>query len=156
MSVIARSLINMTRSYLGNPLQGKISNLARLCVNNTFAGFTEAKRFGSSLWMMHLKGPHVKKRPSKKILNGQPFAKGVVIKTLIKKPKKPNSANRKCVLVKLSFGKEKIAYVPGEGHNLQEHNIVLCRVGRVKDCPGVKIKCVRGKYDLPHVVKKER
>ncbi|XP_063976422.1 small ribosomal subunit protein uS12m isoform X2 [Diachasmimorpha longicaudata] len=118
--------------------------------------FTEAKRFGSSLWMMHLKGPHVKKRPSKKILNGQPFAKGVVIKTLIKKPKKPNSANRKCVLVKLSFGKEKIAYVPGEGHNLQEHNIVLCRVGRVKDCPGVKIKCVRGKYDLPHVVKKER
>ncbi|XP_015114640.1 40S ribosomal protein S12, mitochondrial [Diachasma alloeum] len=156
MSVIARSLMNMTRSYVANPLQGTISNLARLCVNNTFTGFTEAKRFGASLWSMHIHGPHVKNRPPKKILNGQPFAKGVVIKTLIRKPKKPNSANRKCVLVRLSFGKEKIAYVPGEGHNLQEHNIVLCRVGRVKDCPGIKIKCVRGKYDLPHVVKKER
>ncbi|XP_011306909.1 40S ribosomal protein S12, mitochondrial [Fopius arisanus] len=155
MSVIARSLMNITRSYLANPLQGSISSLGRLCVNSTFTGFTEAKRFGSSLFRMHRTGPHIKKRTKPKPLNGQPFAKGVVIKTLIRKPKKPNSANRKCVLVKLSTGKEKIAYVPGEGHNLQEHNIVLCRVGRVKDCPGIKIKCVRGKYDLPHVVKKE-
>lgn len=55
---------------------------------------------------------------------------GVVLKTLIKKPKKPNSANRKCVLVRLSNGKEMVAYVPGIGHNLQEHNIVLVKNGR--------------------------
>lgn len=99
--------------------------------------------------------PYVKNKTKKVILGGQPFAKGVVLKTLVKKPRKPNSANRKCVLVRLSIGKEMVAYVPGEGHNLQEHNVVLCRVGRLRDTPGVKIKCVRGVYDLPHVVKRK-
>ena len=108
----------------------------------------------ASLARMHRTGPHIKKRPPRKPLDGKPFAKGIVLKTLIKKPKKPNSANRKCVLVRLSTGKEMVAYVPGIGHNLQEHNIVLCRVGRCQDVPGVKIKCVRGKYDLSHVIKK--
>lgn len=82
--------------------------------------------------------------------------KGVVLKTLIKKPKKPNSANRKCVLVRLTNGKEMVAYVPGIGHNLQEHNIVLTRVGRLQDCPGVKLKCIRGKHDLGHVIKSKK
>lgn len=109
----------------------------------------------ASLNQMHRTGPHIKLRKSRNPLNGNPFAKGVVLKTLIKKPKKPNSANRKCVLVRLSNGKEMVAYVPGIGHNLQEHNIVLVRVGRLKDCPGVKLKCVRGKYDLPHVIKQK-
>jgi small subunit ribosomal protein S12 len=108
----------------------------------------------ASLHQMHRTGPHYKKRPPRKPLDGKPFAKGIVLKTLIKKPKKPNSANRKCVLVRLSTGKEMVAYIPGIGHNLQEHNIVLCRVGRCQDVPGVKIRCVRGKYDLPHVIKK--
>lgn len=102
---------------------------------------------------MHRTGPHIKTRPPRQPLDGKPFAKGVILKTLIKKPKKPNSANRKCVLVRLSTGKEMVAYIPGIGHNLQEHNVVLCRVGRCQDLPGVKIKCVRGKYDLPHVIK---
>lgn len=106
----------------------------------------------ASLNQMHRTGPHIKIRKPKNPLDGNPFMKGVVLKTLIKKPKKPNSANRKCVLVRLSNGKEMVAYVPGIGHNLQEHNIVLCRVGKLKDCPGVKIKCVRGKYDLGHVI----
>lgn len=101
---------------------------------------------------MHKTGPHFKKRKPKRPLDGNPFMKGVVLKTLIKKPKKPNSANRKSVLVKLTNGKEMVAYIPGIGHNLQEHNIVLCRVGKVQDCPGVKLKCVRGKYDLAHVI----
>ncbi|XP_052742138.1 40S ribosomal protein S12, mitochondrial [Bicyclus anynana] len=109
----------------------------------------------ASLAQMHKTGPHIKKRKSRNPLNGHPFAKGVVLKTLIKKPKKPNSANRKCVLVRLSNGREMVAYIPGIGHNLQEHNIVLVRVGRVQDCPGVKLKCVRGKYDLPHVIKQK-
>ncbi|PSN33383.1 40S ribosomal protein S12 [Blattella germanica] len=108
----------------------------------------------ASLTQMHRTGPHHKKRPPRQPLDGKPFAKGIVLKTLIKKPKKPNSANRKCVLVRLSTGKEMVAYIPGIGHNLQEHNIVLCRVGRCQDVPGVKIKCVRGKYDLSHVLKR--
>jgi len=107
----------------------------------------------ASLNSVHKNGPHFKKRPPRKPLDGNPFMKGVILRTLIKKPKKPNSANRKCVLVKLSNGKEKVAYVPGVGHNLQEHNVVLVRVGRLRDVPGVKIKCVRGVYDLPHVQK---
>lgn len=87
-------------------------------------------------------------------LDNRPQMKGVVLRTLIKKPKKPNSANRKCVRVRLSNGKEAIAYVPGEGHNLQEHNVVLVRFGRVKDVPGLRLKVIRGKYDCAHVVKK--
>lgn len=81
-----------------------------------------------------------------------PQMKGVILKTLIRKPKKPNSGNRKCVLVRLSNGKQVTAYVPGEGHNLQEHNIVLVRGGRTKDI-SLKRKVVRGAYDCGHVKK---
>ena len=87
-------------------------------------------------------------------LEGRPQLRGVVLKTLIKKPKKPNSANRKCVRLRLSTGREATAYVPGEGHNLQEHNVVLVQGGKLQDTPGVKLVCVRGKYDLPHVKRK--
>lgn len=80
--------------------------------------------------------------------------KGVVIRTVIRKPKKPNSANRKCVLVKLTNGKEMQAFVPGEGHNLQEHSIVLVKWHPLRDCTGVKLRCIRGARDLAHVVKK--
>ena len=85
--------------------------------------------------------------------DSKPFITGIVLKTLIKKPKKPNSANRKCVRVRLSTGKEVTAHVPGIGHNLQEHHKVLVRGGKTKDLPGVKHKCVRGKFDLPHIKK---
>eukprot|EP00092_Neocalanus_flemingeri_P017669 GFUD01019112.1.p1 GENE.GFUD01019112.1~~GFUD01019112.1.p1 ORF type:complete len:186 (-),score=45.81 GFUD01019112.1:112-669(-) len=111
--------------------------------------------YGWEVMDQHRKGPHKKTRPNRNPLGfGIPFAKGIVIKPVIKKPKKPNSANRKCVLVKLSTGKELTAYVPGEGHNLQEHNVVLVRPGNLQDVPGVKTKCIRGRYDLPHVIKK--
>lgn len=70
--------------------------------------------------MKFLENPVVPKKKSP--LDGKPFAKGVILRTLIKKPRKPNSANRKCVLVRLSTGKELTAYVPGEGHNLQVNN----------------------------------
>ncbi|KAF8764286.1 40S ribosomal protein S12, mitochondrial-like [Argiope bruennichi] len=105
------------------------------------------------LYLIHKAEPkkiHKRKHP----LDSRPQMKGVVLKTLVKKPKKPNSANRKCVLVRLSNGKEAVAYVPGEGHNLQEHNTVLVRFGRVKDVPGLRLKVIRGKYDCGHVVKK--
>ena len=111
-------------------------------------------RTGTTLSRIHRCGFYKRKPAHVNPLGfGVPFAKGVVLKTLIKKPKKPNSANRKCVLVRLSTGKDMIAHIPGEGHNLQEHSVVLVRPGRTKDVPGLKLKCVRGKYDLGHVIK---
>ncbi|RMZ96540.1 40S ribosomal mitochondrial [Brachionus plicatilis] len=112
-----------------------------------------------SLWEMHVR-PTFKLRKEhealfkKPLLDGKPQMKGVVLKTVVRKPKKPNSGNRKCVIVRLSNGKERAAYIPGEGHNLQEHNIVLVRGGRTKDVPGLKLKVVRGAYDCSHVKKK--
>ena len=112
-----------------------------------------ASRTMATLNQMHRAGPFKRKARKAGPLDGRPQLRGVVLKTLIKKPKKPNSANRKCVRLRLSTGKEVTAYIPGEGHNLQEHSIVLVRGGRVPDLPGVKLKCIRGKYDLAHVKK---
>nr|CAG4641414.1 EOG090X0NTZ [Eulimnadia texana] len=131
-----------------------LGTLSKLLSPFSLAGTPRARPM-ATLEYMHRQGPHIKKRPPRQPLDGAPLKKGVILKTLIKKPKKPNSANRKCVLVRLNTGKEMVAYVPKEGHNLQEHNIVLVRVGRVQDLPGVKLKCVRGVYDLGHVVKKK-
>ena len=77
--------------------------------------------------------------------------KGVCLKVYTVKPKKPNSAMRKVAKVRLTNGQEIISYIPGEGHNLQEHSVVAVRGGRVPDCPGVKYKMVRGKFDLQGV-----
>ena len=80
--------------------------------------------------------------------------KGIVLQVMIRKPKKPNSAQRKCCRVRLSNGKELAAYIPGVGHTLQEHNVVLVEAGRTQDLPGIKIKVIRGKYDCAHPVKR--
>lgn len=85
-------------------------------------------------------------------LRGNPYLKGVVQRVYTRKPKKPNSALRKLAKVKLSNGNVIDAYIMGEGHNLQEHGVVLVRGGRVPDLPGVKYKLVRGKYDLAGVL----
>lgn len=84
-----------------------------------------------------------------------PQMKGVCIRVFTRKPKKPNSAQRKLAKVKLSNGQILDVYIPGEGHNLQEHGVVLIRGGRVKDLPGVKFKCIRGKYDLQGLIKRK-
>lgn len=76
-----------------------------------------------------------------------PFKRGVCLKVYTTTPKKPNSALRKVARVKLSNGQEVIAYIPGMGHNLQEHSVVIIRGGRVKDLPGVRYHIIRGKYD---------
>lgn len=78
---------------------------------------------------------------------GSPFKRGVCLKVTTMTPKKPNSALRKIARVRLSNGAEVTAYIPGIGHNLQEHSIVLVRGGRVKDLPGVRYHIVRGVYD---------
>lgn len=80
-----------------------------------------------------------------------PFKRGVCIKVTTKTPKKPNSALRKVARVRLQNGQEVWAYIGGEGHNLQEHAVVLVRGGRVKDLPGVRYHIVRGALDLQGV-----
>lgn len=80
-----------------------------------------------------------------------PFKRGVCVKVTTTTPKKPNSALRKIARVRLSNGQEVTAYIPGVGHNLQEHSIVLIRGGRVKDLPGVRYHIVRGVYDTQGV-----
>ncbi len=80
-----------------------------------------------------------------------PFKRGVCIQVKTMTPKKPNSALRKVARVRLSNGMEVTAYIPGEGHNLQEHSVVLVKAGRKRDLPGVKYIVVRGKYDAAGV-----
>ena len=84
-------------------------------------------------------------------LKGNPMQRGVCTRVYTTTPKKPNSALRKVARVKLSSQIEVTAYIPGEGHNLQEHSIVLVRGGRVKDLPGVRYKIVRGALDTQAV-----
>ena len=85
-----------------------------------------------------------------------PLKRGVCIKVTTMTPKKPNSALRKIAKVRLTNGFEVIAYIPGEGHNLQEHSVVLIRGGRVKDLPGVRYHIVRGVLDTQGVTARRR
>ena len=84
-------------------------------------------------------------------LKGAPQRRGVCTRVYTTTPKKPNSALRKVARVRLSSGMEVSAYIPGEGHNLQEHSIVLVRGGRVRDLPGVRYKIIRGTLDTSGV-----
>ncbi len=97
-------------------------------------------------------GREKKKKKSKApALEGCPQKRGVCVRVYTVTPKKPNSALRKVTRVRLSNGIEVTAYIPGEGHNLQEHSIVLVRGGRVKDLPGVRYKVIRGALDAAGV-----
>lgn len=89
-------------------------------------------------------------------LQAAPFRKGVCLLVRTQTPKKPNSALRKIARVRLTNGHEVTAYIPGEGHNLQEHSIVLVRGGRVKDLPGVRYHIVRGVYDTQGVANRRK
>jgi small subunit ribosomal protein S12 len=92
------------------------------------------------------KSPALKKNPQKK---------GVCLRVYTRTPKKPNSAIRKVARVRLTNGIDIIAYIPGEGHNLQEHSVVLVRGGRVKDLPGVRYHLIRGVYDLQGIASRK-
>lgn len=89
-------------------------------------------------------------------LQACPQKRGVCTKVYTQTPKKPNSALRKVAKVRLSTGQEVISYIPGEGHNLQEHSIVLVRGGRVKDLPGVRYHIVRGTLDTQGVKNRKK
>jgi len=89
-------------------------------------------------------------------LEKQPLKRGVCVKVYTTTPKKPNSALRKVARVRLSNGFEVTAYIPGEGHNLQEHSVVLIRGGRVKDLPGVRYHILRGNLDTQGVTARKQ
>ena len=93
----------------------------------------------------------VKNKTSAPALKGSPQKRGVCTRVYTTTPKKPNSALRKVARVRLTNGYEVTCYIPGEGHNLQEHSIVLIRGGRVKDLPGVRYHIVRGTLDAAGV-----
>ena len=98
------------------------------------------------------KGRTSSSKKSKSVaLNKSPQKRGVCTRVYTTTPKKPNSAMRKVARVRLTNGKEVNAYIPGEGHNLQEHSVVLIRGGRVKDLPGVRYHIVRGALDTAGV-----
>ena len=89
-------------------------------------------------------------------LEGKPQKRGVCTRVYTTTPKKPNSASRKVARVRLSNGFEVTAYIPGEGHNLQEHSVVLIRGGRVKDLPGVRYHILRGNLDTQGVANRKQ
>mgnify|MGYP000897598005 FL=1 len=110
----------------------------------------KSKKSRQSFLALHtsLDSLHRKKNVNAK---GAPFKQGVCVKVTTTTPKKPNSALRKIARVRLSNGMEVTAYIPGMGHNLQEHSIVLVKGGKTKDLPGVRYKVVRGVYDASGV-----
>ncbi|MDA0986502.1 MAG: 30S ribosomal protein S12 [Bacteroidetes bacterium] len=104
-------------------------------------------RFGREVVAYKSKSPALDKNPQKR---------GVCTRVYTTTPKKPNSALRKVARVRLSHGSEVTAYIPGEGHNLQEHSIVLIRGGRVKDLPGVRYHIIRGVLDTAGVTDRKQ
>ncbi|MGE0010039.1 MAG: 30S ribosomal protein S12 [Candidatus Babeliales bacterium] len=101
--------------------------------------------------MTRTKRTKIKDKTKSPALAGGPQARGVCTRVFTMAPRKPNSALRKVARVKLSTGFEVSAYIPGEGHNLQEHSVVLIRGGKVKDLPGVRYHIIRGTLDCAGV-----
>ncbi len=97
-----------------------------------------------------------KRKTSAPALKGSPQKRGVCVRVYTTTPKKPNSALRKVARVRLTNGVEVISYIPGEGHNLQEHSVCLIRGGRVKDLPGVRYHIVRGSLDTAGVTNRRQ
>jgi len=98
----------------------------------------------------------VVKKTKSPALQGNPQKRGVCVRVYTTTPKKPNSALRKVARVRLTNGVEVTAYIPGIGHNLQEHSVVLIRGGRVKDLPGIRYKIIRGALDASGVANRKK
>lgn len=141
------SVASVNSSYLRNQIPNQFKTQSPILT------VLNQKRFASLNQIRYGKHgkpnkPYASKAPD---LDTSPFKKGVVLRVMIVKPKKPNSAQRKCCRVRLSNGNVVSCLIPGEGHNLQEHHVVLVRGGRVQDLPGVKYHLVRGAHDLAGV-----
>ncbi|KAJ3369084.1 hypothetical protein GGF31_005543 [Allomyces arbusculus] len=140
----------MARLSLSTPAAPSVST-SPLLRTGASAFHTSAPRYSTLMQVIRKpRKPKVRKVKSPH-LDGCPQKRGVCIKVYTTSPKKPNSAVRKVAKVRLSNGKEVIAYIPGEGHNLQEHSVVLVRGGRVPDLPGVRYHLIRGALDLQGV-----
>ncbi|EJS41868.1 YNR036C [Saccharomyces arboricola H-6] len=135
--------------------------LSRFVSNMWFAPWRQAQRLFSTTTVMQAtlnqikRGsgpPRRKKVTTAPQLDQCPQRKGVVLRVMVLKPKKPNSAQRKACRVRLTNGNVVSAYIPGEGHDAQEHSIVYVRGGRCQDLPGVKYHVIRGVGDLSGVV----
>ena len=128
-----------------------LSNTFLTLQNPSFHFHTSSPSFLTLNQAIRRKVPQVKKRPTAPLLQNNPFRKGVVNQIFIAKPKKPNSAKRKVARVTLSNGETVQAYIQGEGHNLQEHSVVLVRGGRAQDLPGVRcVFCCRSEVGTRH------
>lgn len=127
-------------------------------LQQTFRTFSTTKLQSATLNQVRTRGrtPKPARRPRSPATVGRPSLKGICLKVGITKPKKPNSGQRKTAKVRLSSGKVISAYIPGAGHNVQQHSVVMVRGGRSQDCPGVRYHLVRGVADLGGVVGRVR
>ena len=138
-------------------LQGFVLFIKEFSKNFIMPTFNQLVRKGRKTSKSKSKSPALQStldtlhRKRTELSKGAPFKRGVCLKVTTTTPKKPNSALRKIARVRLSNGMEVTAYIPGIGHNLQEHSIVLLKGGRTKDLPGVRYKIIRGVYDTQGV-----
>lgn len=160
-ATVARAVGGTTKTTMGfpsvSPTAYMMSIRANIPLVSKIVGPVVQQRFATLNQIKYGKQgkPPKKDKTRTPDFDGNPFKKGVVLRVMILKPKKPNSALRKCCRVRLTNGNVILALIPGEGHNLQEHNIVLVRGGRVQDIPGVKYHLVRGAYDLAGVANRQ-
>lgn len=149
---ISRSFNNNNKNIINQNFTSLLYSPKNIISYNYIRSFSSTPSTFATLNQV-IKGCRSKKPPKRRSpnLGGCPQKKGVVLKLFVQKPKKPNSAQRKCCKVRLSNGKVVLCFIPGIGHNLQEHGIVLVRGGRVSDCPGIKYRVVRGAFDCQGV-----
>ena len=152
-----------TRVYTTTPKKpnSALRKVARVRLSNGFEVTAYIPGEGHNLQehsVVLIRGGRVKPVARNKVpaLERQPLKRGVCVKVYTTTPKKPNSALRKVARVRLSNGFEVTAYIPGEGHNLQEHSVVLIRGGRVKDLPGVRYHILRGNLDTQGVANRKK
>jgi small subunit ribosomal protein S12 len=153
----------MTQSWLalgfGNNVERKLKKTSCMALGHcpVSASFPYFSSSMPTINQLVRKGRRKVRAKSKSpALASNPFRRGVCVQVMTRTPKKPNSAIRKVAKVRLTNGTEVISYIPDEGHNLQEHSIVLVRGGRVKDLPGVRYHIVRGTLDAVGVEKRRR
>jgi len=150
----SRTLLHALRRLTISQKPTLTSHLAPTLRTTPARLFTTTPTRPATLNQVRTRGRNTQKarRPRSPATVGRPSLKGVCLKVGITKPKKPNSGQRKTAKVRLSSGRVISAYIPGIGHNVQQHSVVMVRGGRSQDCPGVRYHLVRGVGDLGGVV----
>lgn len=148
----AHASVSLGRTMATSAFSKQQPKLGSIFSQSSVNPYKLAARYASINQKIKSNGQPVKVRRSKTpALENCPLKKAVVLRTMVIKPKKPNSALRKACRVRLSNGRVLTAYIPGEGHNIQEHSVIYVRGGRCQDLPGVKYRCIRGALDLAGV-----